>query len=114
MIKKNWKQFKQNFFKQCCQLVCEAKPDSKTKYLFEKKYKGRGIKKEDLVTDDYIEKINKISRDEGLNIWAMPEVRQRNIVDEDSRGNPDITFYSAPNLNAETCFECKILGDNQK
>ena len=66
MIKKNWKQFKKNFFKQCCQLIYEAKTNLKPKCLNEDKYKGKGVKKEDLITLDYVDNVNRIAHDKNL------------------------------------------------
>ncbi len=113
MIQKNWKQFKKIFFKQCCQLIMEVKADLKPKYLSEKKYSGKGIKKEDLITQDYVESINKLVCKKNFDLRASSGSNQRSGVAYDEIVNPDITFETN-NLHNKTYFECKILGDNSK
>lgn len=114
MIKENWeKQFKKNFFEKCCRLVCKAKSDLKPKYLFEKKYKGREIKKEDLVTFDYVRKMKELVYSENLPINIENDSNQENMINNKKLVNPDIIFETR-NLQNKTFFECKILGDNTK
>lgn len=106
---KEWKQqYKINFFKKCCMLVCEARPVVRPKYFDDRKFK----KPEDHITNDYAEAIKRDGNDLK---WAirMDCGKQKCGNTEETMQEPDITF-STFNNKLKTFFECKILGANSK
>lgn len=106
MIKQDWKKlFRKNFFKKCCELICEAKPISKPKYFFDKKCS----KPEDWITYDYVEAIKRVDIKEEIRVDSSRQKCGNNPTLQE----PDITF-STLNNDLKTFFECKILGDNSK
>ena len=105
MIKKDWKKFRENFFRKCCGLICDIKPIDKPKYFLSDKYS----KPEDWITYDYVEKIKRID----IKIGVRAESGKQKCGNNVTLQEPDITF-STLNNSLKTYFECKILGDNSK
>jgi len=108
MLKQKWKkQFKPEFFKRCCKLICDFKPVVNP---FLNKHN------EDQITHIYEQNIDSFLRGKGRNLnivvykgGAFPQPK-----DKTREGNTDLVFKTALGLKLETIFECKILGINSK
>jgi|GEM_PF-4079579 len=107
MIKKEWKNFRSNFFEECCKQISASR--AKVTPGFPVKTGNNQL--EDQITYQYVENMRKNCFEKGISVSCCSKEKKGDNSDE--LVNPDINF-STPDNRLKTFFECKILGSNYK